>query len=87
MGGSKALPVSLVRLDTPEPGAYKRFATTLRLSADFEYLAGHLTFEVSGRLVYRGETDLAGLEIGHRPSQGEAAEATTARQPRVPFER
>jgi hypothetical protein len=37
------------------------------VDTDYEHLAGHLTLEVSGRLDYRGETDLAGLEIGHRP--------------------
>lgn len=37
------------------------------VDTDFEFLAGHLSVEVSGRLSYRGETDLAGLEIGHRP--------------------
>lgn len=35
---------------------------------DFEHLAGHLTVGISGRLDYRGESDLAGLEIGHRPA-------------------
>lgn len=38
------------------------------VGTDFEHLAGHLSLEVSGRLDFRGETDLAGLEIGHRPS-------------------
>jgi len=37
------------------------------VDTDFEYLAGRLSLEVSGRLDYRGETELAGLEIGHRP--------------------
>jgi hypothetical protein len=36
------------------------------IDTDFEHLAGHLTLEVTGRLNYRGETDLAGLEIGTR---------------------
>ena len=36
---------------------------------DFEHLAGHLTLEISGRLDYRGTSELAGLEIGHRPDQ------------------
>ena len=39
------------------------------VDTDFEHLAGHLTLEVSGRLEYRGETELAGLEIGHRPDR------------------
>ena len=38
------------------------------VDTDFEQLAGHLTLEVSGRTCYRGETDLAGLEVGYRPS-------------------
>ena len=42
-------------------------------------LTGHLTLEVSGRLAYRGETALAGLEIGHRPSKLEAAVEATDR--------
>jgi len=37
------------------------------VDTDFEFLTGHLSLEVSGRLAYRGETDLAGLEVGHRP--------------------
>lgn len=37
------------------------------VDTDFEFLAGHLTLEVSGRVRYRGTSDLAGLEIGHRP--------------------
>lgn len=35
---------------------------------DFEHLAGHMSLEVSGRHTYRGETELAGLEIGTRPA-------------------
>jgi len=42
------------------------------VGTDLEHLAGHLTLELSGQLQYRGETDLAGLEIGHRPSNAEA---------------
>lgn len=38
------------------------------VDTDFEHLAGHLTVEVSGRLDYSGESHLAGLEIGHRPT-------------------
>jgi tocopherol cyclase len=37
------------------------------VDTDLEHLAAHLSLEVSGRLTYRGETDLAGLEIGQRP--------------------
>lgn len=39
------------------------------VDTDFEYLAGHLALEVSGRLDYRGESDLAALEIGSRPTE------------------
>ena len=38
------------------------------IGTDLEHLAGHLSLEISGRVQYRGETDLAGLEIGHRPT-------------------
>jgi tocopherol cyclase len=37
------------------------------VDTDFEHLAGHLSLEITGRLTYRGESHLAGLEIGHRP--------------------
>jgi hypothetical protein len=47
---------------------------------DFEQLAGHLTLEVSGRTSYRGETDLAGLEIGHRPVQSQAGVTVASRE-------
>lgn len=53
------------------------------VETDFEHLAGHLTLEVSGRLAYRGETDLAGLEIGHRPSKLEAPVEATDRMATV----
>jgi len=43
------------------------------IDTDFEHLAGHLTLRVSGRLDYRGESDLAALEIGHRPTRAELA--------------
>ena len=43
------------------------------VDTDFEYLAGHLSLEVTGRLEYRGESHLAALEIGHRPTIGEIA--------------
>ncbi|CAN5595966.1 hypothetical protein BH10ACT1_BH10ACT1_17520 [soil metagenome] len=42
------------------------------VDTDFEHLAGHLSLEVSGRLSFRGTTELAGLEIGHRPPPGSA---------------
>ncbi len=37
------------------------------VDTDHEFLTGHLSLTVSGAVSYRGETDLAGLEIGHRP--------------------
>ncbi len=48
-------------LPVPVP-AERRNADT-----DFEYLAGHLTLEVSGRLRFSGETHFAALEYGYRP--------------------
>ena len=48
-------------LPVPVP-AERRNADT-----DFEHLAGHLRLTVSGRVEFSGETELAGLEIGHRP--------------------
>lgn len=41
------------------------------VETDFEQLAGHLTLDVSGRTRYRGETELAGLEIGYRPTRSQ----------------
>lgn len=38
------------------------------VGTDFEHLAAHLYLEISGRLNYQGATDLAALEIGHRPT-------------------
>lgn len=43
------------------------------IDTDFEHLAGHLALHVSGRLDYRGESNLAALEIGHRPTRAELA--------------
>ena len=43
------------------------------INTDFEHLAGHLTLELTGRLEYRGESNLAALEIGHRPTTDETA--------------
>jgi hypothetical protein len=37
------------------------------VDTDFEFLAGHMTMELTGAVRYSGETRLAGLEIGHRP--------------------
>jgi tocopherol cyclase len=37
------------------------------VDTDLEHLTARLSLEVDGRIRYRGETDLAGLEIGHRP--------------------
>lgn len=37
------------------------------VDTDFEFLAGNLSLEVTGRLDYRGETNLAALELGSRP--------------------
>jgi tocopherol cyclase len=37
------------------------------IDTDLEHLAAHLSLEVTGRIDYRGESDLAGLEIGDRP--------------------
>ena len=42
-------------------------ARVRNVDTDFEHLAAHLTLEISGRLSYRGESNLAGLEVGRRP--------------------
>ena len=52
-------------LPVPLP-AQRRNADT-----DLEHLAGHLTLEVSGDVNYRGTTELAALEIGHRPTDND----------------
>lgn len=52
----------------------------INVDTDFEHLAGHLTLEVTGRLRYRGETHFAALEIGHRPSSSEMADARSPGQ-------
>ena len=44
------------------------------VDTDFEYLAGRLSLEVAGRVVYRGQSNLAALEIGHRLTIGERAQ-------------
>lgn len=38
------------------------------VDTDFEHLTGHLALSVSGRVSFTGTTELAGLEIGHRPT-------------------
>jgi hypothetical protein len=38
------------------------------VDTDFEFLAAHVTMELTGAVEYTGETRLAGLEIGHRPA-------------------
>jgi hypothetical protein len=38
------------------------------VDTDFEFLAAHMTIELSGAIRYSGESNLAGLEIGHRPT-------------------
>jgi hypothetical protein len=38
------------------------------VDTDFEYLAAHMTVELTGAVRYSGETNLAGLETGHRPT-------------------
>jgi tocopherol cyclase len=37
------------------------------VDTDFEFLAAHMTIELTGDVRYSGETHLAGLETGHRP--------------------
>jgi hypothetical protein len=37
------------------------------VDTDFEYLAAHMTVELTGDVHYSGETHLGGLETGHRP--------------------
>jgi hypothetical protein len=37
------------------------------VDTDIEFLAARMSIEITGRLKYRGTTELAGLEIGHRP--------------------
>ena len=36
------------------------------IDTDFEYLAAHMTVELTGAVTYSGESRLAGLETGHR---------------------
>lgn len=53
-------------LPVPVP-AERRNADT-----DFEHLTGHLSLEVAGRLRFSGTSELAGLEVGHRPPPRDA---------------
>lgn len=39
------------------------------VDTDFEHLAGHMSVKVTGRLDYYGESELAGLEVGHVPGR------------------
>jgi hypothetical protein len=55
LGGPHVLPV-------PIPAERRNVDT------DFEYLAGHMTLELTGAVNYSGETHLAGLETGYRPT-------------------
>jgi tocopherol cyclase len=48
-------------LPVPLPAARRN------VDSDWEHLAARMSVEVSGRLDYRGESDLAGLEVGHVP--------------------
>ena len=38
------------------------------VDTDFEFLAGHMTVELTGAVTYSGETNLAALETGYRPA-------------------
>lgn len=40
------------------------------VDTDFEFLAAHMTMELTGAVRYSGETYLAGLETGYRPTPG-----------------
>jgi hypothetical protein len=55
------------------------------IGTDLEYLAGHLSLEISGHVQYRGETDLAGLEIGHRPTNLDETAASNTLQASSPI--
>lgn len=39
------------------------------VDTDTEYLCGEVSMEVTGRVNYSGRSELAGLEIGHRPDE------------------
>jgi hypothetical protein len=52
------------------------------VDTDFEFLAARMTVELTGAIRYSGETHLAGLEVGHRPSAvGVARSRRSARRP------
>ena len=57
MGAAHVLPVPLP-------------AERRNVDTDFEFLAAHMTLELTGDVRYSGETHLAGLETGSRPAQG-----------------
>lgn len=42
------------------------------VDTDFEFLAAHMTIELTGAVHYSGDTQLAGLETGYRPRTGTA---------------
>lgn len=48
------------------------------VDTDFEFLAGHMTLELTGRVRYTGDTNLAGLETGHRPTTAELTRGAQA---------
>jgi hypothetical protein len=53
------------------------------VDTDFEFLAAHMTVELTGAVRYSGETDLAGLETGHRPTLSQGNREPTADADRV----
>jgi hypothetical protein len=46
------------------------------VDTDLEFLAAHLTMELTGAVCYSGETHLAGLETGHRPTRSSTRRGT-----------
>jgi hypothetical protein len=40
------------------------------VDTDYEFLTGRMTVELTGAVRFSGESNLAGLEIGHRPTVG-----------------
>ncbi len=54
------------------------------VDTDFEFLAAHMTVELTGDVRYSGETYLAGLETGHRPTLGERDRQPRAQSVRAP---
>jgi hypothetical protein len=51
------------------------------VDTDFEFLAGRMTIELSGAIRYSGESHLAGLEIGHRPTTEKTIDRLSSRLP------